>query len=65
MPGYYLQVDNPNLISVASIQYVDPTGTVQTLDPSMYQVEPGAPGRIHPAYGKSWPAVRASPARSP
>jgi uncharacterized phiE125 gp8 family phage protein len=46
---------------VASIKYVDPAGIIQTLDPTMYQVEPGAPGRIYPAYGKSWPAVRAIP----
>jgi hypothetical protein len=60
-PLSWIQIDNPNLISVASIQYLDPAGAVQTLDPSMYQVVPGAPGRIHPAYGKSWPAVRAVP----
>jgi len=60
-PLAMIQVDNPNLISVASISYVDTSGATQTLDPSAYQVEPGAPGRIHPAYGQTWPSVRCIP----
>jgi hypothetical protein len=60
-PWSTIEIDNPNLVSVASISYVDATGTVQTLDPAAYQVVTGAPGRIHPAYGHTWPAVRSMP----
>lgn len=60
-PWSTIQIDNPNLISVTSISYIDVDGTVQTLDPSKYQVELGAPGRIHPAYGTTWPPIRCMP----
>jgi hypothetical protein len=60
-PLAMIQIDNPNLISVASIHYVDTNGAVQSLDPSAYQVDPGAPGRIYPGYGQAWPAVRSFP----
>jgi len=58
---FLIEVDNPDLISVASILYIDVNGDVQTLDPAAYYVEPGAPGRIHPAYGQGWPSVRSVP----
>jgi hypothetical protein len=60
-PFATIEVDNPDLVSVTSITYIDVNGAVQTLAPSAYQVEPGAPGRIHPAYGQSWPSVRSMP----
>ncbi len=45
--------------SVGSIQYVDPFGNVQTLDPSQYQVDlVSDPARLKPAYGKIWPVAR-------
>jgi hypothetical protein len=56
-----IQIDNPNLVSVASILYTDTSGVVQMLDPSQYYIEPGAPGLIHAAYGHTWPAVRSMP----
>jgi hypothetical protein len=49
---------------VNSIKYVDTTGATQTLDPTLYQVDPQAddrPVRILPAYGKVWPATRCQP----
>lgn len=45
----------PPVIEVDQISYVDPTGTVQTLDPAVYDVRGNAVVR---GYGKSWPAVR-------
>jgi len=60
-PLAMIQIDNPNLVSVASISYVDTSGATQTLDPSAYLVQAGAPGRIHPAYGQTWPSVRCIP----
>lgn len=52
----------PNLQSVSSVQYLDVTGTQQTLDPSTYVVStPTGPragrGRITLAYAKYWPPI--------
>lgn len=47
-----------DLISVTSLSYVDVNGSTVVLDPSLYQVETGAPGRVYPAYGRTWPASR-------
>jgi len=54
-----------NLQNVTSVQYTDPSGAVQTLDPSIYVVSPPvrtpplAPrnerGRVSLAYSKYWP----------
>jgi len=60
-PLAMIQIDNPNLVSVESITYIDTSGDIQTLDPTAYLVEAGAPGRIHPAYGQTWPSVRCIP----
>lgn len=52
-------VPRPPLRSVTSIQYVDADGATQTLDPSNYIVDTvSEPGRIAPAFGKTWPATR-------
>lgn len=46
------------LLSVDSIQYVDLSGTLQTLDPSTYQADLiSEPGRVLPAMGAYWPMV--------
>jgi len=45
--------------AVTQIQYVDPSGTTKTLDPSEYSVDlVNEPIRIYPAYGLSWPITR-------
>src|SRR5690606_26486303 len=48
----------PPLIEVETIKYVDPSGSLQVLDPSQYVVL-GAhghdPARIVPATGVTWP----------
>jgi len=50
----------PPLVSVTSIKYFDEAGVEQTLATSEYQVDASSdPGRIAPAYGKSWPSARA------
>lgn len=47
------------LISINSIQYVDTASSTQTLDAAEYDVDTTEePGRITPAYTKSWPATR-------
>lgn len=54
-----LIVPRPPLQSVTSVQYVDGSGQLQTLDPAGYTVDPhSTPGRIAPAHGRPWPSVR-------
>ncbi len=59
-----INLQRPPVTSIVSIKYVDATtGSLTTLDPSMYQFV-GAidyTARVVPAYGKSWPATRAQP----
>lgn len=45
--------------SVTSIQYIDTAGVTQTLDPSLYVVDPYiVPALIVPAYTRFWPTTR-------
>lgn len=47
---------------VDSVKYVDATGTLQTLDPSLYVADVTTePAQVAPAYGTSWPATREQP----
>jgi len=47
------------LQSVTSITYLDTAGVLQTLDPSLYQVDANMhPGRVMPAWGQIWPIAR-------
>jgi hypothetical protein len=51
-------------LGIDFIKYVDTTGAQQTLDPTLYQVDPQSdsdPVRIFPAFGKVWPATRYQP----
>lgn len=60
--GGAILVPKPPLQSVTSIKYVDSTGALVTLDSSEYTVDAvSQPGRIVPAYGKSWPTTRSVP----
>lgn len=53
-----IRLPRPPLSSVNLVQYVDLTNTLQTLDPSLYQVDTiSEPGRLLPAYGSDWPAT--------
>lgn len=45
------------LVSVASITYLDSNGNPATLDPSLYTVTTGAPGRVATVFGKVWPVA--------
>lgn len=53
--GGVFQLPLPPLISVSSITYYDSNNTFQTIDPSIYNVAPGLPGRVQPVFGKVWP----------
>ena len=48
----------PDLQSVSFVKYYDVSGTQQTLDTSLYQVTPGAPGRVRPAPFQVWPLTQ-------
>ena len=51
---------HPPLIDVTSIQYADEAGATQTLPADQYLVDATSePGVIAPAYGVSWPSLRA------
>ena len=55
-----LRLPRPPQAAVLSVQYVDPTGTLQTAPASLYQVDADRePARLAPAYGQVWPATRA------
>lgn len=42
-----------------TITYIDPSGTVQTLSPTLFDVDAiSEPARIQPAYGQQWPETR-------
>jgi hypothetical protein len=63
-PGYLpssnfpLQLPTAPLASVTSIQYLDSTNVLRTLDPSLYVVSLGSnAGRITPAYAQQWPTA--------
>lgn len=50
------------LQSVTSLQYLDMSGTLQTLDPSKYTVDTiSKPGRITPLWYQPWPITRPQP----
>jgi uncharacterized phiE125 gp8 family phage protein len=52
-------LDRPTCQAVSSLKYIDTSGTLQTLDSSMYQVDIySEPARVIPAYGQSWPSTR-------
>jgi hypothetical protein len=51
-----LEDDDP---AVESITYVDSSGVTQTLASTEYSIDTvSVPGRVHLAYGKSWPTTR-------
>lgn len=46
------------LRSVEAVEYFDFNDQIQTVDPSIYVVSAGSPGRIQPTYSKVWPIAR-------
>jgi uncharacterized phiE125 gp8 family phage protein len=60
--GGRIRVPRPPLQSVTSIKYIDTGGAQVVLAASEYQVDAKSqPGRVYPAWGKSWPATRDVP----
>lgn len=58
-PCGLIEMPKAPLRAVNSVKYLDPAGVQQTLAASEYTVDvKSEPGRMRPAYGKSWPATR-------
>jgi hypothetical protein len=53
-----IDIPLPPLQSIQTVQYVDFAGNTDTIDPSVYNVDTGTPGRIQPQYSKVWPISR-------
>ncbi len=54
--GQAVQLPRPPLVSVTSITYLDYSNVVQTLSPSVYQVDTDSePGRVIPTWGHFFP----------
>jgi hypothetical protein len=45
------------LVSIDSVQYLDTTNILQTLNLSQYVVTTGSPGRMAPIFGAIWPVT--------
>jgi len=57
-----IQLPRPPLVSIGSVKYLDASGTLITMDPSLYLVDArSTPGRLTPAYGTWWPTTRWQP----
>lgn len=57
-PFAALEIPLPPLQSVVSVKYLSADGILSTLDASEYVVDTDTtPGRIIPAYGKTWPST--------
>ena len=52
-----LEIHRSPLISVASVQYYDADGTLQTWDSSKYQFDFSEPARLAPVNGESYPVT--------
>lgn len=49
----------PPSIAVTKVEYLDDTGTMQTLDPSLYHTDTDhQPARVTPAHDEAWPTTR-------
>jgi uncharacterized phiE125 gp8 family phage protein len=57
-PAGAIELERGTVLSVTSITYADMSGATQTMAPADYATDlSGCPGRITPAYGKTWPAA--------
>lgn len=58
-----LDLQRPPVTGVDSIKYVNSSGVLTTVDPSVYQFVSGSDytARVVPAYGQSWPTPRLQP----
>ena len=56
IPRNAILLERGPVLTVESIQYLDMTGTLQTVDPTIYTADlTGDPARITPKFGQIWP----------
>ena len=56
----YMLIPQSPVASITSVKYIDTTGVEQTWDSSKYKIDTShSPARLAPAYGESWPSIRA------
>lgn len=60
-PAGAIIVPRPPLQAVDHIEYVDPDGVTQILDPTYLVDAASEPARIFPPHGEAWPATRDTP----
>lgn len=61
-PGDTVTIRCLPLLSITSIQYIDPTGVLQTFTADAYRIDTASrPGRILLKPGQTWPATDNSP----
>lgn len=54
-----IKLPRPRVRSVTTLQYIDTSGNLQTLNSNSYKLDDKSePGWIVPAYGYSWPSTR-------
>lgn len=58
-PGRTIELPNPPVQSVTHVKYIDSTGTLQTMDSTLYTLDSyRAPARLEPVWGQIWPYTR-------
>jgi uncharacterized phiE125 gp8 family phage protein len=59
-PSHAIELERWPVQSITSISYIDVDGDSQTLSSSLYTATlQGAPARVAPSYGNTWPSTRA------
>src|SRR5579859_786336 len=62
LEGLTVRLPRPPLQSITSIQYIDPTGTLQTWASVNYIVDTASrPGRVMPVFGQIFPITQVTP----
>lgn len=57
-PARAIELERGTVLAVTSITYADMNGAMQTLAPADYAADlSGCPGRVTPAFGKTWPVA--------
>ena len=60
--GGAIELPVPPLLEVQAIEYVDPNGAWQEINPAHYAIDSySEPGWVMPSFGRQWPATRAQP----
>ena len=57
-----IRLPKPPAVSITSVVYYDTSGTLQTMDASLYSLDTASePARLTPVYGSVWPATQDIP----